>query len=71
MILVARNVVEAIAAEARRLEGTDPIRSARTLPGYEAWEHGIMAQYELPEADAQARYDANWHRVATSSPSVP
>ncbi len=71
MILVARNVVEAIAAEAQRLEGTDPIRSARTLPGYEAWERAIMAQYELPEADAQARYDADWHLVATSGSSAP
>ena len=71
MILVARNVVEAIAAEAQRLEGTDPIKSARTLPGYEAWERAIMAQYELPEADAQVRYDADWNRMTTSAPSAP
>lgn len=47
MILVARNVAEALADYAHRMEQTPLMKAAQTLPGYETYEHAIQSQYTV------------------------
>lgn len=63
MILVARNVAEALADYARELESTDLIKAAQTLPGYHAYERAIQSQYVVPSRAEEKAADSGLERM--------